>query len=174
VVVDAVKVGAFVAEGENLMSRIEARLKELGISLPTPVAPIANYAPYSRLRSMLIISGQLPIGLDGRLALEHVGKLAPGVDGGPAKAAARLCAINLLAQARSALGDLDLIGGVKRLGGFFNVAGSYDALPQAMNGASDLMAEVFGERGRHARTTVGVAHLPLNALVEVEAIFEVN
>ena len=156
------------------MSRTAARLQELGLSLPTPATPIANYAPYARLGSMLIISGQLPLGGDGKLAAEHIGKLTPGADVGPAKAAARVCAINLLAQARAALGDLDRVVGVRRLGGFFNVAGSHDALPQAMNGASDLMAEVFGERGRHARTTVGVAHLPLNALVEVEAIFEVD
>jgi enamine deaminase RidA (YjgF/YER057c/UK114 family) len=156
------------------MSRVAARLQELGISLPTPAAPIANYAPYARLGSMLIISGQLPIGAEGKLAPEHAGKLAPGLDAGPAKAAARIWAINILAQARAALGDLDRVVGVRRLGGFFNVAGEYEALPQAMNGASDLMAEVFGERGRHARTTVGVAHLPLNALVEVEAMFEVD
>jgi enamine deaminase RidA (YjgF/YER057c/UK114 family) len=78
----------------------------------------------------------------------------------------------VLAQARAALGDLDSIAQVVRLGGFFNVASSFDSLPQAMNGASDLMAALFGERGRHARTTVGVAHLPLNAMAEVEATFE--
>ena len=91
----------------------------------------------------------------------------------PASEAARLCAINLLAQAQAATGDLDSILRVVRLGGFFAVAGRFDALPRAMNGASDLMAAVFGERGRHARTTVGVAHLPLDAMVEVEATFEV-
>jgi len=90
-----------------------------------------------------------------------------------AREAARLCAINVLAQAQAALGDLDKVLQVVRLGGFFSVASGFDALPQAMNGASDLMAEVFGERGRHARTTVGVAHLPMNALAEVEAVFEV-
>jgi len=156
------------------MSRIVSRLAELGIQLPTPVAPIANYAPYARLGAMLFVSGQLPIGLDGKLAPEHAGKLSAGADPAAARAAARLCAINLIAQARAALGDLDSVRGVKRLGGFFNVAGSYDALPQAMNGASDLIVAVFGESGRHARTTVGVAHLPLNALAEVEAIFEVG
>jgi enamine deaminase RidA (YjgF/YER057c/UK114 family) len=155
------------------MSRIATRLEALGIELPTPVAPIANYVPYARLGAMLIISGQLPIGPDGKLAPAHAGKLGPGADVAAGRAAARLCAINVLAQARAALGDLDHIRSVVRLGGFFNVAGSFDALPQAMNGASDLIAEVFGESGRHARTTVGVAHLPLNALAEVEATFEV-
>ena len=155
------------------MSRIALRLEELGIVLPAPVAPIANYVPYSRIGNMLVISGQLPLGIDGKLAPAHVGKLGPGSPVEAAREAARLCAINLLAQAKAALGDLDRIAQVARLGGFFNVAGSFDALPQAMNGASDLMAELFGARGRHARTTVGIAHLPLNALAEVEALFEV-
>ncbi|WP_158815067.1 RidA family protein [Methylocapsa sp. S129] len=155
------------------MSQIASRLEELGIVLPAPVAPIANYVPYARIGRMLVISGQLPLGSDGKIAPAHIGKLGPHspIDG--AREAARLCAINLLAQASAALGDLDSITQVVRLGGFFNVASDFDSLPQAMNGASDLMAALFGERGRHARTTVGVAHLPLNALAEVEAMFEV-
>jgi enamine deaminase RidA (YjgF/YER057c/UK114 family) len=155
------------------MSRTAARLKELGIELPNPAAPVANYVPYARLGAMLIVSGQLPLGPDGKLAPAQIGKLAPGSEIEPARAAARLCAINLLAQAKAALGDLDRVASVVRLGGFFNVAGSCDFLPQAMNGASDLMVELFGDQGRHARTTVGVAHLPLNALAEIEATFEV-
>ncbi len=155
------------------MSSIAARLEELGIVLPTPVAPIANYVPYVRTGNMLIISGQLPLGSDGKLAPAHVGKLGPDSSIDHAREAARLCAINLLAQARAAIGDLDAIAQVVRLGGFFNVAASFDSLPQAMNGASDLMASLFGDKGRHARTTVGVAHLPLNAMAEVEAFFEV-
>ena len=155
------------------MSRIEERLAALGIVLPAPVAPVANYVPYARLGPMLIVSGQLPIGPDGKLAPAHTGKLGPDSAIETAREAARLCAINLIAQAKAALGDLDLIVKVARLGGFFAVASSFDALPQAMNGASDLMAAVFGEHGRHARTTVGVAHLPLNALAEVEALFEI-
>jgi enamine deaminase RidA (YjgF/YER057c/UK114 family) len=160
-------------KGEYLMSKVAARLQALGIELPTPAAPVANYLPYARLGAMLVISGQLPLGLDGKLAPAQIGKLGPGSNVEAGRAAARLCAINLLAQAKAALGDLDHIRAIVRLGGFFNVEGSFDALPQAMNGASDLMAEVFGDQGRHARTTVGVAHLPLNALAEVEAIFEV-
>ena len=115
----------------------------------------------------------MPLGADGKLAERHKGKLGPGFDVDAAREAARLCAINILAQAEAALGDLDKIVQTVRLGGFFNVAGGFDPLPQAMNGASDLMVEVLGARGRHARTTVGVAHLPLNALAEVEAVFEV-
>jgi enamine deaminase RidA (YjgF/YER057c/UK114 family) len=155
------------------MSRIALRLEELGIVLPAPVAPIANYVPYARIGTSLIISGQLPLGADGKLAPAHIGKLGADSSIEIAREAARLCAINLLAQAKAAIGDLDAIAQVVRLGGFFNVASHFDSLPQAMNGASDLMAELFGARGRHARTTVGVAHLPLNALAEVEALFEI-
>jgi enamine deaminase RidA (YjgF/YER057c/UK114 family) len=156
------------------MSEIASRLDELGIVLPTPVAPIANYVAYTRIGALLVISGQLPLGSDGKIAPVHTGKLGPHSPIDAPREAARLCAINLLAQAKAALGDLDSIRQVVRLGGFFNVASSFDSLPQAMNGASDLMAQLFGERGRHARTTVGVAHLPLNAMAEVEAIFEVG
>jgi enamine deaminase RidA (YjgF/YER057c/UK114 family) len=163
------------------MSQIAKRLAERGIVLPTPAAPVANYAPFVRTSGMapgalpeLWISGQLPLGPDGALAERHKGKLGPDSTVDPAREAARLCAINILAQAQAALGDLDKIVRAVRLGGFFNVAGSFDPLPQAMNGASDLMVEVFGERGKHARTTVGVAHLPLNALAEVEAVFLVS
>ncbi len=155
------------------MSRIALRLDELGIVLPAPVAPIANYAAWARIGRMLVVSGQLPLGPDGRIAHAHIGKLGPDSSIEVAREAARLCAINVLAQARAAIGDLDSVVQVARLGGFFNVAVRFDSLPQAMNGASDLMAELFGERGLHARTTVGVAHLPLNAMAEIEALFEV-
>ena len=161
------------------MSQIAKRLAELGVTLPAPAAPVANYVPFVRAGgaapgapAQLWISGQLPLGPDGKLADRHKGKLSPDSAIEPAREAARLAAINVIAQAQAALGDLDKIVRVVRLGGFFNVASAFDALPQAMNGASDLMVEVFGERGRHARSTVGVAHLPLGALAEVEAVFE--
>ena len=163
------------------MSRIAERLAELKIVLPRPAAPVANYVPFVRTSGMapgalptLWISGQLPLGPDGKLADRHKGKLGPDSAPDAAREAARLSAINVLAQAHAALGDLDKIVQVIRLGGYFNVASAFDALPQAMNGASDLMVEVFGGRGRHARTTVGVTHLPLNALAEVEALFEIS
>ncbi len=163
------------------MSQTARRLAELGIVLPKPAAPVANYVPAVRTLGMppnaapqLWISGQLPLGPDGTLAERHKGKLGPDSGVEAAREAARLCAINILAQAQAALGDLDKIVMAVRLGGYFNVAGSYDPLPQAMNGASDLMVEALGERGKHARTTVGVAHLPLNALAEVEAVFVVS
>ena len=155
------------------MGKIADRLREMGIELPKPAAPVANYVPWTRTGSLLFVSGQLPLGPEGKLAAHLIGKLATGSPIEPAREAARLCAINLLAQAQAALGDLDRIRQVVRLGGFFNVAGAFDALPLAMNGASDLMAEAFGDKGRHARTTVGVAHLPLNALAEVEGLFDV-
>ena len=155
------------------MNRIASRLAELGIVLPAPVAPVANYVACARLGRMLIVSGQLPIGPDGRIAPAHIGKLGPDSPIEAARGAARQCAINVLAQIQAAIGDLDSIAQVARLGGFFNVAGRFDHLPQAMNGASDLMTELLGARGRHARTTVGVAHLPLNAMAEIEALVEV-
>jgi enamine deaminase RidA (YjgF/YER057c/UK114 family) len=163
------------------VSEIDKRLAELGVVLPKPAAPVANYVPFVRTGGMapgalpmLFISGQLPLGPDGKLDERHKGKLGPDSPIDAAREAAERCAINILAQARAALGDLDKVVRVVRLGGFFSVVSQFDALPQAMNGASDLMAKVFGERGLHARTTVGVAHLPLNALAEVEALFEIS
>jgi enamine deaminase RidA (YjgF/YER057c/UK114 family) len=156
------------------MSETGRRLKELGIVLPKAATPVANYAPYARTGSLLFVSGQLPLGPDGKLAERHKGKLEANSPVEAAREAARLCVINVLAQAHAALGDLDRVKQVVRLGGFFNVATSFDALPQAMNGASDLVAELFGAEGRHARTTVGVSHLPLNALAEVESVIEIR
>jgi enamine deaminase RidA (YjgF/YER057c/UK114 family) len=156
------------------MSETAKRLKELGVVLPKPPAPAANYGPFVRAGTLLFISGQLPFGEDGKLAERHKGKLTPDSPLEPAREAARLCAINVLAQAREALGDLDRVAQVVRLGGFFNVASSFDALPQAMNGASDLVADIFGAQGRHARNTAGVSHVPLNALAVVEAVFEIK
>jgi enamine deaminase RidA (YjgF/YER057c/UK114 family) len=156
------------------MSETAKRLKELGIVLPRPAAPVANYVPYIRAGTLLFVSGQLPFGADGKLAERHKGKLSADSEIEAAREAARLCVINVLAQAHEALGDLDRVKQVVRLGGFFNVATAFNTLPQAMNGASDLVAELFGAEGRHARTTVGVSHLPLNALAEIEAVFEIK
>jgi enamine deaminase RidA (YjgF/YER057c/UK114 family) len=153
---------------------VEARLAELGIVLPTPVAPIANYVPAVRSGHLLVISGQLCLGQDGKLSPAHIGKLGGGVDAAAGTEAARLCAINLFAQAKAALGSLDAITRCVRLGGFINAVPTFAGLPAIMNGASDLMVAVLGDKGRHARTTVGVAELPLDAAVEVEAIFEVQ
>ena len=156
------------------MSLVAARLEELGITLPPPAKPVATYVPFKRVGALLFVSGQLPFGPDGQIAPAHIGKLGPQSSLSMAGEAARLCAINLVAQAQAAVGDLDRIAQVVRLGGFFAVEGGCDELPKAMNGASTLMCDVFGAPGVHARTTVGVAHLPLNAVAEVEAIFEIR
>jgi len=149
----------------------EKKIAELGIKLPTPAAPIANYVGFNRVGNMLVVSGQLCLDGDGKLVAK--GKLGGGVSIEEGNAAARTCAINLLAQMKVALGDLDKVVRVVRLGGFINSVPSFLDGPKVMNGASDLMVAVFGDKGRHARTTVGVAVLPLDAAVEVEGMFEV-
>ncbi len=151
----------------------EARLLQLGIELPPAPAAVANYLPFVRTGSLLVISGQLPL-TAGRLDARHRGRLGREVGPADGAEAARIAAHNILAQARAALGSLDKVRAVVRLGGFIAAAPDFTALPGVMNGASDLMAEVFGAAGRHARTTVGVAELPLGACIEVEAMFEVD
>jgi enamine deaminase RidA (YjgF/YER057c/UK114 family) len=150
---------------------IEERLRDLGIELPAAVAPIANYVPFVRTGSLLIISGQLPLD-NGKLPEVFKGKLGKDVFNEAGQQAARLAAINVLAQAQVALGDLDRVRRVVRLGGFINATPGFIALAAVMNGASDLMVQVFGDHGRHARTTVGVTELPMDAAVEVEAMLE--
>jgi enamine deaminase RidA (YjgF/YER057c/UK114 family) len=156
------------------MPAIDDRLKHLGITLPMPVPPVANYVPFVISKGQLVISGQICAGLDGKIAERHLGKLGGAVSMEAGKEAARFAAINVLAQAKAALGNLDRISRCVRLGGFINSAPDFAPLPQVMNGASDLMVEVFGEKGRHARSTIGVANLPLNCAVEVEALFELS
>jgi enamine deaminase RidA (YjgF/YER057c/UK114 family) len=151
---------------------VEKKLAALGITLPTPAAPIANYVPFVRSGNMLIVSGQICFGGDGKLVAK--GQLGRAVSIEDGQKAARACAINLLAQVKAALGDLDKIVRVVRLGGFINSAPGFGDGPKVMNGASDLMVEVFGDKGRHARSTVGVAALPVDAAVEVEGQFEVS
>ncbi|HRJ68139.1 MAG TPA: RidA family protein [Beijerinckiaceae bacterium] len=156
------------------MSEVEKRLVDLGVTLPAAAAPIANYVPAVISGSLLVVSGQLCFGPDGTLADRHKGKVGDRVAPDAAIEAARFCAINLLAQAKAALGDLDRITRCVRLGGFINAPSGYGALAPIMNGASDLMVAALGERGRHARSTVGMSALPLDAVVEVEAMFEVR
>ncbi len=154
------------------MSQIEKTLADMGITVPQAAAPIANYVPAVITGNLLVVSGQLCFGEDGKLALNHTGKLGGTVSAEDGQAAARLCAINLLSQAKSALGNLDRITRCVRLGGFINVQPEFAVMAGVMNGASDLMVAALGDKGRHARSTIGVANLPLNACVEVEAIFE--
>jgi enamine deaminase RidA (YjgF/YER057c/UK114 family) len=150
----------------------EEKLAELGLRLPTPAAALANYVPTVQTGALLFVSGQLPL-RDGALDPACRGKLGVDLFNEGGQSAARLAAINVLAQARVALGSLDRVTRVVRLGGFINAAPGFHALPNVMNGASDLMVAIFGDRGRHARATVGVSELPLDAAVEIEAIFEV-
>lgn len=154
------------------MAKVEAKLAELGIVLPTPAAPIANYVGFVRTGSLLVVSGQICLGADGKLVAK--GKLGDNVSVEDGQKAARACAINLLAQVKVALGDLDKLVRVVRLGGFINSTPTFLDGPKVMNGASDLMVEALGDKGRHARTTVGVASLPVDAAVEVEGLFEVS
>ncbi|MCJ2144083.1 RidA family protein [Methylobacterium sp. E-066] len=157
------------------MSTIKERLETLGLALPKAAAPVANYVPFVRTGNLVVISGQVCFGADGTIAPEHKGKVGGSVSPEAGKAAARLCALNVLAQLEAAVGDLDrALEQCVRLGGFINAAPGFSAVAGVMNGASDLMVELLGDSGRHARSTVGVAELPLDAAVEVEAIFEVR
>ena len=151
---------------------VEDTLAKLGITLPTPAAPVANYVPFVKTGNLLTVSGQLCFGSDAKLVA--AGQLGGSVSMEDGAKAARACAINLLAQVRGAIGNLDKVVRVVRLGGFINSAPGFTDGPKVMNGASDLMVEVFGDRGRHARSTVGVAALPANAAVEVEGLFEIG
>lgn len=150
---------------------VETKLTELGITLPTPATPMANYVPFVRSGNTVTVSGQVCFGNDGKLVAK--GRLGEGVSMEDGQKAARACAVNLLAQLKAALGDLDKVARVIRLGGFINSAPGFGDGPKVMNGASDLMVAVFGDKGRHARSTVGVAALPADAAVEVEGTFEV-
>ena len=149
---------------------IAARLAELGISLPEPAKAVANYVPYVQSGNLLHISGQLSNDASGGL------KGTVGEDISPEDAArgARLCGINLLAQISAALdGDLERVVRIVKLGGFVQAGPGFTAIPAVINGCSDLMVEVFGDKGRHARSAVGVYQLPLGFAVEVDAIVEV-
>jgi enamine deaminase RidA (YjgF/YER057c/UK114 family) len=151
---------------------VEQRLAAEGITLHSPPNPVANYVPFVRTGNLLFVSGQVCLGADGKLIAK--GKLGAGVTIEQGNAAARGCAINLLAQVKAALGDLDKVVRVVRLGGFINSAPDFLEGPKVLNGASDLMVAAFGDKGRHARTTVGVSALPSDAAVEVEGLFEVS
>ncbi len=143
----------------------------LGITLPTLTAPIANYVGNVRTGNLLIVSGQLCLGADGKLVA--AGKLGGAVSVEQGQRAARACAINLLAQIKAAVGDLDRVATCRQARRLHRSTPDFLDGPKVMNGASDLIVEVFGDKGRHARTTVGVAVLPLDAAVEVEGMFEI-
>ena len=150
---------------------IEARLKALGLTLPEAKAAIGTYVPFVHLGGQLIISGQLPM-KDGAIAI--AGTLGDGADVAQGQEAARLCALHILAQAKAALGDLDRIVRLMRLNGFVNAAPGFADHPKVINGASDLMVEILGNKGRHTRIAVGCSSLPLNAAVEIDAVFAID
>lgn len=153
------------------MSTVEQRLANLGITLPQPVAPVANYVPFVQVGSQIYISGQVSIDADGGIR----GVVGEAVDLETAQSAARLCGINLLAQMRLACdGDLDRVVRVVKLGGFVQAGSDFFDIPKVLNGCSDLMVEVFGDAGRHARSAVGVYRLPMNFAVEVDAVVEIR
>ena len=151
---------------------IEDTLRQMGLELPEPPKPVASYVPCVRAGNLLFVSGQVCANAEGKLIAK--GKLGAGVSIEQGYTAAQGCAVNLLAQIKAALGDLDKVVRVVRLGGFINAAPTFVDGPKVMNGASDLMVEAFGDKGRHARTTVGVASLPADAAVEVDGVFEVS
>lgn len=150
---------------------IAARLKTLGLVLPPAPNPVANYVPFLLSGNLLFISGQISKKADGTLIAGRVGDTVSVEDG---IAAAQACALNLLAQAQSALGDLGRILQVMRLTGFVNAGADFTDHPKIVNGASDVMVAVLGDKGRHTRAAVGVSGLPLGAAVEVDAIFSVT
>ncbi len=153
-----------------MAGRVDQRLKDLGFTLPVAASPIAKYVPAVRTGNLLFISGQLPL-KDGQVALE--GKVGDTVSLEQAVEAARLCAFNVIAQAKSAIGDLDHVVRIVKLTGFVACVPGFAQHPQVINGASDVMVQVFGDIGRHARAAVGAPSLPHNAPVEVDAVFEV-
>ncbi len=151
------------------MSQVEERLHALGVTLPEPVAPVANYVPFVRSGSLVQISGQVSTDPSGGIK----GIVGDEVDLETAQKAARLCGINLIAQMRVAAGgDLSRVRRVVKLGGFVQVAPDFFDIPKVVNGCSDLMVEAFGDAGRHARSAVGVYRLPLNFSVEVDGVVE--
>ena len=151
---------------------VAARLAELGISLPQAPAPVANYIGYNQIGKLVVVSGQIPL-VDGKIAV--TGKVGAGVSVEQAQQAARICFVNLLAQLMAVTGgDLDKVKRVVRLGGFIASPPEFTGHAQVMNGASDMAVAVFGEKGRHARTTIGVPSLPGDAAVEVEGMFELE
>ena len=152
------------------MGHIDARLAELGITLPAVAAPVAAYVPAMTSGNLLFTAGQLPF-VDG--ALLATGKVGADVSAAKAAELARVCALNALAAAHSVLGSLDKVTRVIKVNGFVASAPDFIGQPQVLNGASEVLAEIFGDIGQHARAAVGVAVLPLDAPVEVELILEI-
>lgn len=153
-----------------MAGKIDARLAELGVEIHDVAPPAANYVPFVQSGDLVFISGQVSRGADGNVT----GKLGANMDVDGGVAAARICGINLITQMKAACGgDLDRVAQVVKLTGFVNSAEGFGDQPKVINGASDLFVEVFGDKGRHSRSAVGVAELPFNVAVEIEAIFRI-
>ncbi len=151
---------------------IERRIQELGLVIPTPAVPVANYVPFVQTGNLVSISGQIPMGKDG---LEFVGKVGKTISTEQACDAAALCARNLIAQMKAACnGDLERVVRIVKLGGFVNCTDDYHDQPKVINAASDLMVAVFGDKGRHSRSAVGTNSLPLGVAVEIDAFIEIT
>jgi enamine deaminase RidA (YjgF/YER057c/UK114 family) len=154
-----------------MAGEIEARLKALDLVLPEAKATLGAYVPFVHLNGQLFVSGQLPL-KEGQV--QFAGKLGAELDIDKGQEAARLCAINILAQAKAALRDLDRIVQLLRLNGYVNAVPDFTDHPKVLNGASNLMVEILGNKGHHTRVAVGCASLPLNVAVEVDAIFAID
>jgi enamine deaminase RidA (YjgF/YER057c/UK114 family) len=151
---------------------VEQRLTDMGIKLPKPAAPAANYIPFITTGKMIFVSGQITM-LDGEL--QYLGKVGDTLSADDGYNAARICAINLIAQVKEAcFGDLDRVTQVVKLGGFVNCTPDFTDQPKVINGASDLIAKAFGGSGQHARFAVGAPSLPLGVAVEVDGVFEIS
>ncbi|MEZ5998361.1 MAG: RidA family protein [Hyphomonas sp.] len=150
------------------MSTPEARLDALGIALPEPMKPVATYVPYVITGNLLFISGQVSATAEGRM----LGRLGENMELSAGQQAARQCGINIISQIKAALGDLSRVKQVVKLGGFVNAHPDFKDIPQVINGCSDLMVDVFGDAGRHARSAVACPVLPLGVAVEVDAVVE--
>lgn len=155
-----------------MAGKIDARLAELGIEVPEAVAPVANYVAYVVSGNIVHVAGQLPIA-GGEM--KYVGKVGDSVSIEDGAAAAQLCALNIIAQVKAACGgDLDRVVRILKLNGFVNAPADFGDQPAVINGASNLMVDVFGDAGMHARSAVGMGSLPFNAAVEIDALVEIN
>lgn len=150
---------------------VEERLKSINISLPTPPKPAGSYIPVVRTGNLVFVSGQIPI-IDGQV--QYKGQVPKDITPEKAQEAARLCIINVLAQLKSEIGNLDKVSKIVRVSGFVNSSGEFYEQPKIINAASDLLFEIFGEKGKHSRIAVGVASLPLNSAVEIDLIAEIT
>ncbi len=155
-----------------MAGKIDARLKELGIEIAEAAAPVANYVGYVQTGNLVFVSGQVTV--EGG-QFKYKGKLGAEISVEEGQAAARLCATNIIAQLKSACGgDLDRVQRIVKLGGFVNSAPDFTDQPKVINGASDLMVEVFGDKGKHARAAVSAGSLPMGVAVEVDAVVEIS